>query len=97
MLVEMILRMTPWLIFFAGGILQFGEVDGLDFDFVRSEENYASYFLPLADYFAAVRASVLCSERDACATHSSQIWLRKLRRRLRRLRRRRGPVRRIRR
>jgi hypothetical protein len=29
---------------FAGGILQFGEVDGLDFYFVLSEKNYSSVF-----------------------------------------------------
>jgi hypothetical protein len=29
---------------FAGGILHFGEVDGLDFHFVLSEKNYSSVF-----------------------------------------------------
>jgi hypothetical protein len=29
---------------FAGGILHFGEVDGLDFDLVLSEKNYSSVF-----------------------------------------------------
>ena len=29
---------------FAGGILHFGEVDGLDFNFVLSEEDYSSVF-----------------------------------------------------